>query len=119
MKKILIVDDDIDFLDLLSRLLKKKYHIYKATGINEALRMIEDNTLDAICSDFNMKDGTGLELLEIIRNKGIQLPFLLMSGNEDRYTTRIIQHYGAVSCCKTDPDLIGKIDFITKLSDNR
>ena len=34
-------------------------------------------------SDYNMQDGTGLDLLEEIRQKGITVPFLLMSGDDD------------------------------------
>ena len=109
------MDDDIAFLGLLSQLLKKKYQTYEATGVNEALRMIEDISPDAICSDFNMKDGTGLGLLEAIRKEGMQLPFLLMSGGEDRYIACIAQCYGATCCCKTDSDLIRKIDSIANI----
>ena len=115
MKKILIVDDDIAFLSLLSQLLRKKYQTYEATGVKTALRIIEDISLDVICSDRNMKDGTGLGLLETIRKEEIQLPFLLMSGDEDRHIIRIAQRYGAYFCCKTDPDLISKIDSITNI----
>jgi len=115
MKKILIVDDDTAFLGLLSHLLKKQYQIYEATGICEALGIIETASLDAICSDYSMKDGTGLELLEAVRKKGMQLPFLLMSGAEDRNIIRMVQHYRADFCCKADPDLIGKIKSIINI----
>lgn len=46
--------------------------------------------VDAICSDFNMKDGTDLELLEQLRSKGAQIPFLLMSGNNDFHLANIV-----------------------------
>ncbi len=103
------------FLELLSRLLKKQFQTYEATGVNEALRLIETVSLDAICSDYSMKDGTGLELLEAVRKKGMQLPFLLMSGAEDRYIIRLVQHYGADFCCKANPDLMGKIKSIINI----
>jgi len=115
MKKILIVDDDTAFLGLLSHLLKKQYQIYEATGISEALGIIETASLDAICSDYSMKDGTGMEILEAVRKKGMQLPFLLMSGAEERHITRIVQHYGATFCCKTDANLIAKIISIVNI----
>ena len=69
-------------------------------------------TVDAICSDFNMKDGTGLDLLEDIRQRGISVPFLLMSGNDDYMLVQQTKPYGGVFCCKTDYDLIAKIEAL-------
>ena len=115
MKKILVVDDDAAFLGLLSHLLKKQFQLYEATGVNEALRIIETVPLDAVCSDFNMKDGTGLELLKTIHKKGMRLPFLLMSGAEERNIIHMAKRYGAIFCCKTDPDLIRKICSIVNI----
>lgn len=64
MKRLLFVDDNIDFFGLLSGVLQLHFHIYTATGVQKALRVIEAATVDAICSDFNMRDRTGLEFLE-------------------------------------------------------
>lgn len=64
MKRLLIVDDDFEFLRFLSSILKKQYQTYEATGVQEAIKLLESVTVDAICSDFNMRDGTGLELLK-------------------------------------------------------
>lgn len=109
MKRLLLVDDNIEFLELLSGVLNKHFHIYKATGVQEALRVIETATVDAICSDFNMRDGTGLELLEQLRSKGVQIPFLLMSGDDDFHLANMVRGYGAAFACKTDWNLLDKI----------
>lgn len=63
MKKILIVDDNMDFLRILSSALQKRFQTYESMGVADALKILESVTVDAICSDFNMRDGTGLELL--------------------------------------------------------
>ena len=57
----------------------------------------------------NMQNGTGLDLLVEIRQKGIPVPFLLMSGDDDCLFKKQTKFYGGVFCCKTDYDLIGKI----------
>ena len=80
MRKLLIIDDNLDFLGFLTSALEKYFEVYTATGVKDALRLLEHQKVEAICSDYNMKDGTGLELLEDIRQKGITVPFLLMSG---------------------------------------
>lgn len=109
MKRLLLIDDNMEFLELLSAVLKRHFHIYTAAGVQEALRVIETAAVDAICSDFNMKDGTGLDLLEKIRQKGLKTPFLLMSGDDSRALEQKVKLYYGDFCCKTDFDLVGKI----------
>lgn len=62
MKKILIVDDNMDFLRILSSALQKRFQTYESMGVADALKILESVTVDAVCSDFNMRDGTGLLL---------------------------------------------------------
>ena len=84
MKRILVVDDNTEFLQTLSTVLSGDFDTIKATGVMDALNTLKTITVDAICSDFNMKDGTGLDLLKTIRQKGLKIPFLLMSGDDSR-----------------------------------
>lgn len=109
MKRILVVDDNTEYLQVLSNVLSNDFDTIKATGIKDALDILQAITVDAICSDYNMKDGTGLELLEDIRQKGINVPFLLMSGDDDYLLEQKAKLCGGVFCSKTDCDLIGKI----------
>jgi len=108
-KRILIVDDNKEFLHLLSFSLQKKFRTYEATGVDDALKVVETVTIDAICSDLNMVDGSGLELLKLLRLKNVQIPFLLMSGIDDYRIICEVESYGAQFCNKTDPDLLMKI----------
>lgn len=109
MKRLLLVDDNTEYLQFLSTVLSDAFDTIKATGVKDALNILQALTVDAICSDFNMKDGTGLDLLEDIRRKGISVPFLLMSGSDDYLLVQQTKLYGGVFCCKTDYDLIAKI----------
>ena len=109
MRNLLLVDDDRDFLQLLSSMLQKDFQVYEATGITEAMKILDTVPVHAICSDFNMPDGTGLELLEKLHHENVKFPFLLMSGNDDRRLVDITERYGAAFCCKTDFDLLEKI----------
>ena len=109
MKKILLVDDSLEYLGALSSVIEKNFEVYTATGVKDALRLMDHKKIEAICSDYNMKDGTGLELLEDIRQKGITVPFLLMSGDDDCLLEQKAKLCGGVFCSKVDYDLIGKI----------
>lgn len=109
MKRLLVVDDNTEYLQFLSSVLSGDFDTIKATGVEDALNILQAITVDAICSDFNMRDGTGLDLLEDIRQRGISVPFLLMSGNDDYWLVQQTKLYGGVFCRKTDCDLIAKI----------
>lgn len=98
MKKILIVDDNMDFLRILSSALQKRFQTYESMGVADALKILESVTVDAVCSDFNMRDGTGLELLIKLRQKGVKVPFLLMSGDDDTRLRNEAQACGAALC---------------------
>lgn len=108
-KRILLVDDNIEFLHLLSSNLQKQFQTYEAVGVDDAMKILETVAIDAVCSDFNMGDGTGVELLRMLRQKNMQLPFILMSGMDDHRIICEVESYGADFCSKTDPDLLMKI----------
>lgn len=109
MKRILVVDDNTEFLETLSTVLSGDFDTITATGVMDALNTLQTIAVDAICSDFNMKDGTGLDLLETIRQKSLKTPFLLMSGDDSRALEQKVKLYYGGFCCKTDFDLIRKI----------
>ena len=112
MKRILVVDDNTEFLQTLSTVLSCDFDTIKATGVMDALNTLQTITVDAICSNFNMKDGTGLDLIETIRQKGLKPPFLLMSGDDSRALEQKTKLYYGDFCCKTDFDLIRKIKVL-------
>ncbi len=114
MKKLLIADDNLDYLGLLVSVFEKHFEVYEASGVKEALSLLEDKEVDAICSDFNLRDGTGLDLLKEIRQKNLTYPFLLMSGDDDRMLEKEAKYYGGSFCCKTDYDFTAKVKALVK-----
>ena len=109
MRKLLVIDDNLGFLGFLTSALEKYFEVYTATGVKDVLRLLEHQKVEAICSDYNMRDGTGLDLLEEIRQKGITVPFLLMSGDDDCLLEQKTKLCRGVFCSKADYDLIEKI----------
>lgn len=109
LKRILVIDDDMEFLQLLSSILQKQFQVYEPTGVAEAMKVLETVSIDTICSDLNMRDGTGLGLLKRLRQEDIKIPFLLMSGDDDIRIRNEAQSCGATFCCKTDHELLDKI----------
>mgnify|MGYP000068413591 CR=1 FL=1 len=117
MKRILVVDDNTEYLEVLSTVLSSDFDTIKATGVKEALNILQAITVDAICSDQNMRDGTGLELLEKLRLEDVRIPFMLMTGSDDPKIINKAQSYGATFCCKTEYDLVDRIsEMVNKLN---
>ncbi|MFW9991291.1 MAG: response regulator [Candidatus Odinarchaeota archaeon] len=80
---VLHVDDDQDFLELLKQLLEKGFAGISITSVpNPALglQLLEDGKFDAVISDYQMREMTGLELLEKLRKKGSSIPFIMLTG---------------------------------------
>lgn len=77
------LSDNLDYLQLLVSVLSKDFQPVTAMGVADVLNVFRTSQIDAICSDLYMRDGTGLELLEMVRKQNIRIPFMLMSGRSD------------------------------------
>lgn len=107
IRKILIVDDDTLFLNLLAQALRERGHIVTtASGVQEARNAFLADDFSLVCSDIRMADGTGFELLDYIRTSFTKLPAIIMSSyltREDRFEARIAKAFWVE---KTDKNLV-------------
>ena len=68
-KKILIVDDEADLLDLLERVLVNAgYEVIKATSGRDAIRLAKAQQPDLIMLDVKMPDMDGEKTSDILKN---------------------------------------------------
>ena len=86
--RVLVIDDDEDLLFLAGKFLTRedeRIQLVSATTDQEALRLIEEETFDAIvCDHFLGHDSmTGLELLEWVREFNPHIPFIIFTGQDD------------------------------------
>lgn len=109
MKKILLVDDEHSFLQILEMALSKYFETYTATGVREAIDILKQNTIDLICSDLYMHDGTGVDLLREVKKSRRIIPFILLSGSDYNMDIKMAEHYGAIFIPKGESDLIKQI----------
>ena len=83
--KLLIVDDEIEIIELLTNVLKASVkEIHTAKNGQEALEKLKTEHFDAVLSDINMPKMDGLNLLKQIRNEGIQIPFVILTAHGDK-----------------------------------
>lgn len=80
--KILLVDDNKDFLDILSeRINTKGLDVETAQSGPEALNKIKDQSYDAIILDLVMPEMDGIETLKKLLSERPELQVILMTGH--------------------------------------
>jgi len=87
-KKILVVDDELAFLETIkNRLEANNYKVVTASSGKVALDKVEKDKPDAILLDILMPGLDGLEVLKKIRKKDKNLPVFIVSAyfNEERF----------------------------------
>ncbi|MBN2061113.1 MAG: PAS domain S-box protein, partial [Deltaproteobacteria bacterium] len=79
---ILYVDDEPVLLEIGKKFLEKNglFHVDIVTSVTEALERIKIINYDAILSDYQMPDMSGIDFLKAIRSSGNSLPFILFTG---------------------------------------
>jgi CheY-like chemotaxis protein len=79
-RRILVVDDHADTLRSMTLLLRRLgYDVLPADSMSEALRIAHEESFDILLSDIGLPDGSGLELLKLIRQSR-EVPALALSG---------------------------------------
>lgn len=84
MSAILIVDDNPLSLRLMENVLRfEGYEAIRAFDGYEALEALSSGDVDMVITDINMPGMGGIELLKRIRQKGLSLPVIAISGDSD------------------------------------
>jgi len=82
METILIVDDEKNYLTILSALLEDEgFEVLTAPGGSEALEVHKSSDLDLILTDMKMPKMDGIELLENIKENDPDLPVIMMTAH--------------------------------------
>ena len=82
--RILIVDDDKEFLALLSKNIESWGHrVISAPGGKEALEMIKNKAADIVVLDYLMPEMNGVKTLEKIREIDKEVPVIMFTSYTD------------------------------------
>ena len=94
-KKILILDDDVDFNTLLTDVFNQaEYEVISAHDPQEALNLIQEEPVDVIVTDQRMPNLSGVEFFREIRSIHGNLPIIMVSGYLDSDTMRDLINNG-------------------------
>jgi len=81
-EKILLVDDEEDFINALAeRMETRGMKVSTTTSPKDALKMVEEESFDAIVLDLLMPEMNGLEALNIMKQKNPDLQIILLTGH--------------------------------------
>lgn len=85
MASILVVDDEAALRAPLAAFLSKQGHnVVTAADGYEALARIQQEKIDLILTDLQMPNMTGVELIAAVRERGLSLPIIAMTGGGGR-----------------------------------
>ena len=81
MKHILIVEDDTTFAVMLQTWLsKKKFSVASVSGIAAAKKTLIESSVDLVLCDLRLPDGDGIDLLEWVSNRNVNVPLIVMTS---------------------------------------
>ena len=81
MKHILIVEDDTTFAVMLQTWLsKKKFSVASVSGIAAAKKTLIESSVDSVLCDLRLPDGDGIDLLEWVSSRNINVPLIVMTS---------------------------------------
>jgi CheY-like chemotaxis protein len=105
-EKVLIVDDEKDFLDIISeRIGARGMDVATATSAEDALNMVEEESFDVVIMDFMMPALDGFKALKMMKAKRPEVQIILLTGNVPDEKRREARALGALDVIEKPPDL--------------
>jgi DNA-binding NarL/FixJ family response regulator len=81
---VLFVDDQFNILRLLTKLFEKEYNVVTAECVDDAIKIMDENEIDVIVTDYEMPNKDGLHMLEYVNKNFSHVKKIMMTGNIDR-----------------------------------
>lgn len=104
--KILYIEDNVAHVELTLRSLEihgAEFDLQTAKNIREAFSLLKTTEYDVILCDHSLPDGSGLDVIQFVHERGIATAIVLITNQEDAKT--------AVAALKA-----GAVDYVVKQS---
>ena len=103
--KLLLVDDEIGFVDVLGkRLAKRNMDVTAVYSGTEAIQCLRKQDFDVAVLDLKLEDMDGIEILRIFKKLVPEMPVIMLTGHGSEEAAR-----EGMAC--------GAFDYLTKPSD--
>jgi len=87
--KLLLVDDEIGYLEVLSkRLTRRGYKVTTASSGTEAIRALRQWEFDLAVVDLKMEDMDGIEVLKVFKKMDPSLRVIMLTGHGSERAAR-------------------------------
>jgi DNA-binding response OmpR family regulator len=114
-EKVLIVDDEKDFLDIIAeRIRTRGMDVSTTTSTEDAIHMVEEKSYDVIIMDFMMPGMNGFQTLKAIKEKKPEVQIILLTGNVLEEMRIEAKELGVLDVIEKPPDLKDLIQKIKK-----
>ncbi len=95
--KILILDDEIEFLEELQELLlRRKFAVLTASNERDAFDVLKNNEIDLMLLDLRLGTSSGLDVLKKIKSDFSNVKVIMMTGHGDMEVVIQAMRLGAV-----------------------
>lgn len=88
-KKLLIVEDAIEYQKMLIDRLSEHYHLVVTNSVNKTKELLEEEKFETIVLDFFLVDGISSEVLLFMEQNEIYTPVIIISAEDD---SKLIAH---------------------------
>lgn len=96
MKKVLIVDDEMEFTNDFAKAIEMfGYESYKAGDGESAFNIIEKNQPDIVFCDYRLPDMDGDKILEKAKKEHPQIKFVMVTAYYDEAVEKRFRNLGA------------------------
>ncbi|MFC1823931.1 response regulator [Thermodesulfobacteriota bacterium] len=114
-EKVLIVDDEKDFLDIIAeRIRMRGIDVSATTSAEDALNMVEKTSYDVVIMDFIMPALDGFKALKLMKAKQPGVQIILLTGKVLEKKAMEAKALGALDVIEKPPDLEDLIEKIKK-----
>ena len=113
--KVLLVDDEIHFVEVLFKRLKKRnMDVTKTFSGTEGIQALRQVDFDVAVLDLKMEDIDGLEVLKIFKKMYPKIEVIILTGHESEQTAQEGLQYGAFAYLTKPCDFDHLFDTIIK-----
>lgn len=96
--QLLVIDNDNDYCNGISRTLNKDFDCHYAANFNEGIKQLRENHTDIVLLHNNLNEGiSSLEIINKIRKEAENVPVIIISDN-----------------CPSQPSNLGAVEYISK-----
>ncbi|MEF8873420.1 MAG: PAS domain S-box protein [Candidatus Thermoplasmatota archaeon] len=116
--KILLVDDDTAYLEHCKDLLERiddDFEVHTATSAQRGLKLLDQGSYDVVVSDYRMPDKDGLSFLKDVREKGIDVPFIVFTIVPKDEVAKEAYDLGADNFLEKDENLKDRIGTLSSV----